>query len=481
MSTPGESIRAVLLGYYFPPMGGAGTQRLASFARDLPALGIEPVVVAASETVPGDSTLAHDVTLLDGIDPSVSIIRVPGIAEQTPTGRDRRTAHRLVASAVDLAWARRAVDAAVFASRRHAADVTLVSVSPYTLGLHVGELRRRTRRPVVIDLRDPWALDGWRSFRSRIQVRADRWFMARSLAAADAIIANCPAAAAAYRALPGVRPDRVVVVPNGWSATDYADQPGRAPVAPTDRSTFRIAHIGTLHDPTPPATRHPRPHTCAPLEYRHRSGRTLLTAIGHIMARRPDLRHRLQLDLFGSVHPGHADLVRQLRLSDVVHEHGYVSHPDAIAAAKKADALFVPLHGVPHGDPALIVPGKLYEALASERPVLAAVPVGDARRLVLLAGGDGAVVDPGDADAAADRLETWINRWSAGQAPSGARRSALIPFERTSLSSRVAEILRAAHAGNPSAFPADDPWSVLAAQLQDDADASVSVVVSQAA
>ena len=48
--------------------------------------------------------------------------------------------------------------------------------------------------------------------------------------------------------------------------------------------------------------------------------------------------------------------------------------------------LFLPMHDLPEGTRATVVPGKTYEYLASGRPILAAVPDGDARDLLASAG-----------------------------------------------------------------------------------------------
>ena len=49
---------------------------------------------------------------------------------------------------------------------------------------------------------------------------------------------------------------------------------------------------------------------------------------------------------------------------------------------RHADALFLPLHGLPPGRRSLIVPGKTYEYLAAGRPIVGCLPEGDARDLV---------------------------------------------------------------------------------------------------
>lgn len=447
-------LRVVFVAYYFPPMGGAGTQRGAAFVRRLPNFGIDPVVVCASERSPGNDTIAHDHTLLEDIDPSVPIIRVPSMESQAPTLRDRYGYRRATASSREIAWARRATDAAVFAARRHQADAIVVSVSPFACATFVDELRRRTDRPVLLDLRDPWALDGWRCFRTPVQPRLDRRRMRLALRQSDVVIGNCPAATEAFRRLATLDPGCTTTIPNGFEPDDFRHAQS---IDPDDRR-FRLVHVGTLHDPDPlRAARNPsRPHACGTL-YRHlRSARTLLEATGRLSADDHSVRDQLRIDLIGRVHPGHDEIIRQLGLESIVHRTPYVDHVTVTRALTAADATFVPLHGMPAGEPALNVPGKLYESLGSGRPVLGALPSGDARQLVRMAGGDGRVIDPDDADGIGGVLATWLEAHRSGYRLEGAEPTTIAPFTRTALTARLAATIRAAIAG--VATPADDPW-----------------------
>ncbi len=453
--------RLVLLAYYFPPMGGAGTQRSAAFARHLPELGYEPVVVCGGELRPGPHTIAHDPTLLAGLSPTMAVTRVPAIERQRPARGDRWHPARLVVSARELAWARRAADAAVFAARRHDATAILVSASPWACGLAVRDLRRRSGRPVVLDLRDPWALDGWRAFRTPLHRRLDRALMRRSLRAADLVVANCPRAAAAYRALAGLPADRVVTIPNGFETAEFPARRRHVRTArPADPAApFRIVHMGTLHDPDPRTARR-GPFAGDRLAHHLRSGRTLLRAAGRLRRERPDLAERLRLVFHGQVHPGHETLAETEGIADLIEHHGYVDHDRVPEILSHADAILVPLHGVEPGAEALVVPGKLYEALASGRPVLGTLPAGDARRLVRLAGGDGRAFDPDDETGTAEALAQWLEAAAAGWRPEGAPRELLAPFSRRRLAERLARAIDALD--GRGTMPADDPWMELA-------------------
>lgn len=456
--------RIVFLAYYFPPMGGAGTQRAAAFVRHLPSFGIDPLVVCAGERAPGVHTIAHDESLLAGLPTSLPVTRVPAVDQQVPSRRDRFSPARLIGSSREVAWARRAADATVFAARRSDAAAVVVSVSPYVCGHAVPEIRRRTGRPVLLDLRDPWALDGWRSFRTPLQPAADRRLMRRSLRAADLVIANCPAAAAAYRTMADLPAERVVVIPNGFEVEDFPARRRRVrETRPADPDAlFRVVHMGTLHDPDPRSARPRgrRRYACGRLARHLRSARTLLQAAAAVRRDHPEWAERLRLEFHGQVHPGHEALARELGIEDLLDVHPYVDHDQVPGILANADAILVPLHGVPSGEEALIVPGKLYEAVASGRPVLATVPPGDARRLIRLAGGDSRVLGADDQTGVAGALAGWLEGAAAGWRPEGAPRELLHPFRRDRLTARLAASIDAVV--NGTAPPADDPWMELA-------------------
>ena len=167
---------------------------------------------------------------------------------------------------------------------------------------------------------------------------------------------------------------------------------------------------------------------------------------------RPELGARVRLDLCGEVDPSNLRLAAQLGIADRVSHRGYVPHADAVEALRTASAVFVPLHDVPAGERALVVPAKLYEALASGRPVLAALPPGDAADLVR-ASGRGVVAGPRDVEGLAAGIEAL-----ASGAPGPDRgKSVLARFERRRLARDLAGAVRAVLAG--TAIDVGDPFA----------------------
>jgi glycosyltransferase involved in cell wall biosynthesis len=405
------------------------------------------VAAAKSEFAP------HDDASLD-IGPGTEVVRV---APPTRAPLRLRLARKARLHVDDDEWAWAAGERAVAEARARRCEVVVTTLSPYAC-YRVGErVQRELGIPWVVDLRDPWALDGWRVYPTPLHARADLARMRRALTRADFVIANVPAAREAFVQL-GADPARTVVIPNGFDAEDFA---AIAPSARTD-PRFQLTHVGTFHGVDVPAglthsrLRRVRHREIAPL------GRTGFYLLHAIARWRTDVAHRgrgLAVHLYGQIDASHRALIDQLGIGDLVTLHGYVDHRTSVAASCAADALFVPLHGIPAGERALVVPGKLYEALASERPILGALPPGDGADLVQQLH-CGIVVGATDADALAHALGTLVQRHANGMPMAGSERARLQPFTRTALTAQLAAVLRAAVARQP-AVTVLDPWQQL--------------------
>ncbi len=447
----------LVVAYYFPPLGGAGTQRFAKFAKLLPECGYRPVVVTGDHTSTASAPEA-DSTLNDQIGPETVVTR---LRTTRPLPMTRRLALRAKFRTDEDEWSYSAIPCAVDRAREENARAVITTLSPFS-NWRVGQaVRQAADIPWILDLRDPWTLDGWRTFPSPLHLWRDLATMRRALRGADAVIANTPGARRAFIDVAGLDPDRVWTISNGFDPDDFA---GHATPERSDR--FRLVHVGTLHPATPPPARGPLGALRASarrIDFTGRSGRYLLEATGILRQRRPDLANVLSIELYGRADPSHRDQATRLGIDDLLTEHGYVAHRAATAAMTEADALFVPLHAGLDSHEELIVPGKLYECLASERPVLASIPEGDAATLIRTSGG-GVVTPPDDATAIAAALERLIDAWQGGSPVHGAARSDLAPFTRRRLTERLADCLDTTIEGRARTHD-DDPWTELRAAV----------------
>jgi glycosyltransferase involved in cell wall biosynthesis len=115
---------------------------------------------------------------------------------------------------------------------------------------------------------------------------------------------------------------------------------------------------------------------------------------------------------------------------------GYVSHRESLEFVRTADVLFLPMHNLPRGKRSRIVPGKAYEYIASGRPILAAVPDGDARDF-LERSGNAILCRPDDTASMAKILNHLYEAWLRNEQAVAFDRTFVTQFERRRLTSTL--------------------------------------------
>ena len=163
----------------------------------------------------------------------------------------------------------------------------------------------------------------------------------------------------------------------------------------------------------------------------------LLDAVNHLLETRPDIGRRIEVHLAGVTTQTDEEIARGC---PVVRLHGYLPHAESVALLKSADLLFLPMQKLAQGLRAGNVPGKTYEYLASGRPILAAVPEGDARNLLERAGAT-YICEPDDVAAMEDILTARVLALDGGDQPPERDEAAVARYEWRNLAAQVAGVL----------------------------------------
>ena len=432
-------MKILYVAYHFPPIGGGGVQRNSKFVRYLPELGYEPVVV----TGPGgarDRWTPPDPTLGDELPDGLEVHRVAGPEPEVSSGVRGMLERRLFVPAPFARWWQRGlVETALRVGRD--CDLVYGSIVPYESGEAIAEAARKLGKPWIADLQDPWALDEMWLYASELHRRVDLRRMRQVLESADAVVMNTPEAAErVLHAFPTLRSRLVTSIPNGFDAADFPE----APSPGTDR--FRIAHAGYLHTKEGLRlrdvgwARRVLGGRYDEVDILPRSHVYLLDALRAAVAEDPAVAAEVEVVLAGVVN----DVDRRVAESApvAVELPGYVDHAATIRLLQGANLLFLPMHDLPSGRRAGLVPGKTYEYLASGVPILAAVPEGDARDL-LSAAGNAAICRPTDTEAMAQLLLEQIRRWRRGEPGPAPDPAVLAPYERRELTRRLAGVFDA--------------------------------------
>jgi glycosyltransferase involved in cell wall biosynthesis len=385
-------LKLLLVTMYFPPAGGGGVQRPLKFATHLPAHGIETHVLA-----PDDPKWVHvDAELKPPTQAWIHRARYLGprsrrLADELHgrSGLDllsRRAlslSRRVLVPDENVTWNLTAIPTAIRIVRQEGIDVVLTTSPPNSVQLVGAAVKAATGVRWVADLRDSIAAHPHRRVESAAVRAKERVSdqVARLVARqADAIVAASDAIADEAR---GLEPRGVVVpVLNGADFDDFAGLEYRR----GDR--FRITHTGSFF-----GKRDPRPFLTAFAQ----------AGLDDAVAR-----------FVGDFRASDREWAEGLGLGDRLELHEYVPRRESLRLQRDSDALLllIPDAG---GRGRGVLSGKVFEYLAAERPILAAVPPDGAAAELIEETGAGVVAPPDDVEALRAALVRLHASWRAGE------------------------------------------------------------------
>jgi glycosyltransferase involved in cell wall biosynthesis len=392
-------VRVLIVSYAFPPVGGAGVQRVLKLVKYLPGCGVVPTVLTSN----GTSVPVHDVTLEAEVPRGVQVLRArtlePGYAKkelawQAKSATKKTLAVRLTRAAAGVArrvlvpdpqvlWLPAASVALArrLASRR-ADDVVFISGPPFSQFLLAGLARLRPGTAVVFDYRDEWTTTGL-EYEMSASPGAIELLERRLLEKAHVVTtATDEFKQNLLRRYPFFDEQRIVVIPNGYDPEDF---PAELPSPPTDR--FVLAYVGTV--------------------FRGTNARGFLAGLRLFHEREPDLARHLEVRFVGRIVPTETRYFEGTEALGV-RRLGYVEHERAIrelAASHSALVLLDESEGA-----ARLYPAKIFEIMHLRKPCLAIAPEGALSALVRRCRA-GEVIRPSDAPGIAETLDRTVRRF----------------------------------------------------------------------
>jgi glycosyltransferase involved in cell wall biosynthesis len=384
-------MKVLLVTMYFPPAGGGGVQRPLKFATHLPAHGIETHVLAPDDPkwlhsdpapVPPTQAWIHRARYL-GPRARKLADELHGRGGLDRLSRQARSlSRRVLVPDENVGWNLTAIPAAVRIVRSEGIDVVITTSPPNSVHLIGAAVKRTTGVRWVADLRDSIAAHPHRRV-ERATVRAKEKVsasLARLVARqADVIVAASEAIADEAR---GLEPAGIVTtILNGADFDDFAGLEYKR----SDR--FRITHTGSFF-----GKRDPRPFLSALAE----------SGLDDVVAR-----------FVGDFRVSDREWAEQLELGDRLELHPYVPRRESLALQRDSEALLllIPEAG---GRGQGVLSGKVFEYLAAERPILAAVPPDGAAADLIRDTGAGIVAAADDVPALIAALKELHARWQAG-------------------------------------------------------------------
>jgi glycosyltransferase involved in cell wall biosynthesis len=439
------AVRKILfIAYHFPPAGGGGVQRSLKFVKYLPECGFDPIVLTAKPNQEHRWT-PTDQALADEVPESVKVHQVELPEEVHVPGKLERAIREMLGmrSRFGQTWMNLVIAEGTRIAQEEKPDLIFVTLSPFEGADAAAEISRRTGIPWIADLRDPWALDEFQLHRTRFHRSLEKMQMERSLRSASLIIMNTPESARRLgKTFPRLRANTIVSLTNGYDASDFTGE-----VQPIPGGKFSIVHSGYFHAESGLVERKRRTQykllgrTVPGVERLPRSHFYLLKALEQWLRDDPGIVNDVRMHCVGVLSKSDLALIDASPAKPLFECSGYLSHTECLRYVRAADLLFLPLHKMPPGMKAGIVPGKAYEYMASGRPILATLPASDARDFVTQAG-TGVLCEPGDVEGMLAALKDQYAKWKSGAPRPDWDEDFVRQFERKNLTMKLASFLR---------------------------------------
>lgn len=376
----------LVISYLFPPVGGAGVQRITKFVKYLPEMGWQPLIL----TVSNPSVPVLDDSLLGDLPESTIVYRArtwePGYAtkkavsaaQESSRGRLnpfvftnkllRKLGAALLQPDPQILWLPGAFRQACRIIPRHRPHLILVTAPPFSTFLLGARLARRFGLPLVLDYRDEWDISNssWENRRpGRLSLAIQEWMQAYAMRSAAAVIATTRRSqdvlqSRARECLGGTHESQFLCIHNGFDAEDFLGRSER-PQGIASSGYFKFVYLGTLWNLT--------------------SVEPLVIAIRRFAEHSPELAKKLELHLIGRRTVAQDELLDSLAHTPIkLTRESYVEHGNALRHICCAQVLVLLLSNDTYAG--RVVPGKLFEYIATGNPILAIVPDGEVREIL---------------------------------------------------------------------------------------------------
>jgi len=358
--------RALVITYYWPPAGGPGVQRWLKFVTYFKEFGIEPVVF-----IPDNPHYPlQDKSIVSEIPEGIEIIRFPikepyGFAKVFSKKKTNQVSSGIITNKnqsvleklllwirgnffipdARIGWVKPAVGFLKEYLAKNDMDIVISSGPPHSLHLIGMALKEELGIKWVADFRDPWTTIHYHQS-LRLNKRAQKKHLkleSKVLNNSDLVVVTSARTKKEFQKITSVP---IEVISNGYDILEK--------IVPNLDPQFSIAHIGSL--------------------LTNRNPELLWEILSELKDKNKVFSKNLLIKLVGTVSE---DVLKSLAVFGLTENYktlGYVSHQEAIQIQHDAQVLLLVEMDSP--ETKSIIPGKLFEYVAANRPILAIGPEG---------------------------------------------------------------------------------------------------------
>ncbi|UKM63921.1 glycosyltransferase family 4 protein [Flavobacteriaceae bacterium GSB9] len=366
--------KVLIIAYYWPPAGGPGVQRWLKFVKYLPEFGVEPIVyVPENPSYPIiDESLNAEVP--KGLTILKHPIREPYKIANLFSKKSSKTISKGIIpdkkkqSFIDktllfvrgnffipdarVGWVEPSVYYLCEYIKKEGIKTILTTGPPHSLHLIGLRLKEKLAVKWLADFRDPWTTIGYHKRLKLTKASEEKHKNLEKLvlSTADQIVVTSFVTKLEF----GQITDKPIeVITNGYDDEGVLDF--------KMDNKFSVSHIGSLLS--------------------KRNPEVLWRIFSELIKENNGFSEDFQLNLIGAVSESVIKSIKNNGLENHLNEVGYVSHKKSIKFQKKSQLLL--LIEIDSEETKCIIPGKLFEYMVSNRPIIALGPEGsDVKRIL---------------------------------------------------------------------------------------------------
>ncbi|WP_411162025.1 glycosyltransferase family 4 protein [Flavobacterium sp. DG1-102-2] len=424
-------MKVLIITYYWPPAGGPGVQRWLKFVKYLPDFGIEPIVyIPENPTYP-----LVDEGLLKEVRQDVTILKQRITEPYAWASAFSKSSTKKISSGIipqkkkqsflqrimlwvrgnlfipdaRVLWVRPSVKYLSKYIKENGIDTIITTGPPHSLHLIGLKIKQLHNVKWIADFRDPWTTIGYHKALklSDSAAKKHKELERKVLNTADDVLVTSPTTKAEFQALT-TKP--ITVITNGYDTETVAKQ--------SLDEKFTLAHIGSFLS--------------------ERNPTILWEALAELTAENEQFKYKFELKLIGAVSREVLDFLDDTGLSGFVNSLGYVPHAEAVAQQRKSQVLL--MVEIDSEETKCIIPGKLFEYMVSERPILAIGPDGADFASIVQTTNTGIFVTYNEKEKLKNALLQWFNQYIEGALKSNA--IGLQQYSRKNLTAQLVQLLK---------------------------------------
>ncbi|MBJ6368820.1 glycosyltransferase [Snuella sedimenti] len=359
--------KVLIVTYYWPPAGGPGVQRWLKFVKYLPDFDIEPIVY----TPENPNYPIQDDSLTSDVSDKLTVLKQPikepyklaGLFSKKssytiskgiiPETKRQSLIERLMLYVrgnffipdARKAWVKPSVGFLLNYLKGNNIDTIITTGPPHSLHLIGLQLKEQLGLQWIADFRDPWTTIGYHKQLKLTQrsKQKHKELELKVLNTADRIIVT---SSVTKKEFEGLTSQPIEVITNGYDVETVGETVLDA--------KFTLAHIGSLLS--------------------KRNPEVLWQVLSDLVIENKQFARGFQLNLVGYVSDNVLKEINKYGLIGYTNEVGYVSHSESVKYQKQSQVLL--LIEIDSEDTKCIIPGKLFEYMVSDRPIIALGPKG---------------------------------------------------------------------------------------------------------